>query len=386
MFQRIIRLPPTRSFFLFGARGTGKTTLLRKQFKRSDTLWIDLLSDSDETTFRSNPEELGAILNRRSYKNVVIDEIQKVPKLLDIVHQEIFKKRTRFVLTGSSARKLKRGRADLLAGRASTYHLYPLTHSELAKDFQLENAMTFGTLPELFEISDIDEKRDFLRSYVGTYLKEEILVEQLVRKVDPFKSFLPVAAQCNAEILNFRKIAFDLGVDSKTVEAYFQILEDTLIGFKLPAYHRSVRKQFRQAPKFYLFDPGVRRAMSNLLRIPLIPGTYEFGKAFEHWVIIESLRLNDYLKLDYRFSYLRTKDGAEIDLIMERPGEKDLLVEIKSAKHIRETQATSLRRLLVDWPVPAEARIWSLEKWEKKWGNVLVLPWELGLREAGLIR
>ena len=124
--------------------------------------------------------------------------------------------------------------------------------------------------------------------------------------------------------------------------------------------------------------------MANLLRMPLTPGTYEFGKAFEHWIIVEALRFNDYLKLDFRFSYLRTKDGAEIDLIVERPGEKDLLVEIKSSKQIRETHTTSLKHFSADWPVPSEARVWSMEKREKRFGKVLVLPWAVGLREAGL--
>lgn len=381
MFRREINLSGRRSFFLFGARGTGKTTLLEEQFKGKDTLWIDLLGEADEQTFRSNPDELGAVLHRRAYRNVVIDEIQKVPKLLEIVHQVLKKKQTRFILTGSSARKLKRGHADLLAGRASTFHLHPLTFTELAKKFDLEEAMTFGTLPELFEISEVEEKRDFLRSYVGTYLKEEILVEQLVRKVDPFRNFLPVAAQSNAEVINLSKIAQDIGVDPKTVETYFQIFEDTLLGFRLPAYHRSVRKQFRQAPKFYLFDPGVKRAMARMLRVPLVPGTYDFGKAFEHLVILEAFRLNDYLKRDYRFSYVRTKDGAEIDLIIERPGEKDLLVEIKSTKQVRETNATSLERFLATWPVPAEARVWSLDEREKNFGNIVALPWTAGLNE-----
>lgn len=384
MFQRTLSLHGQRSFFLLGARGVGKTTLLEQSFKNKNTLWINLLTEKDETLFRRNPEALSEILNQKKYAHVVIDEIQKNPKLLEIVHLEIGKRKTQFILTGSSARKLKRGQADMLAGRASTFYLYPLTHVELKNAFHLEDVMRFGSLPELYHIETETEKMDYLRSYVQTYLKEEVILEQLIRKIDPFRDFLPVAAQSNGEILQYSSMAKDIGVDPKTVETYFQILSDTLLGFLLPAYHTSVRKQHRLSPKFYLFDSGVKRAMENKIRLPVEPRTYDYGKAFEHVLIAEAFRLSHYHKRDYRFSYLRTKDNAEIDLIIERPGEKDLLVEIKSSTHVHEKHINALLKFQTTWPKPCEAVVWSMEKYNRKSGKVTVLNWKDGLAMASL--
>jgi predicted AAA+ superfamily ATPase len=200
----------------------------------------------------------------------VIDEVQKNPKLLDVVHLEIEKKKNiQFILSGSSARKLKRGSANLLAGRAFTFHLFPLTNFEIGSTFDLQHALEFGTLPKLLEYSvDLDCTR-FLKAYVKTYLKEEIIAEQIVRKVEPFQDFLEVCAQMNGKIINFSKIATEVGVDEKTVKTYIDILADTLIGFYLPPFHRSIRKRQRIAPKFYLMDTGVKRALGAGFGIPL---------------------------------------------------------------------------------------------------------------------
>jgi predicted AAA+ superfamily ATPase len=190
-------------------------------------------------------------------------------------------------LTSSSARKLKRGSANLLAGRAFTYKLFPLTHLELAKQFDLNQALTYGTLPKLLEYEDNNDKVEFLRSYTQTYLREEIQIEQLVRRLNPFRDFLELAAQNNGEILNYTKISRDIGVDHKTVANYYQILEDTLVGFYLPPFHKSVRKRQLESPKFYLFDTGVKRALERSFNIPLNKRSYAYGKAFEHFVILE---------------------------------------------------------------------------------------------------
>jgi uncharacterized protein len=384
MFRRLLKPSKNNSFFIFGPRGTGKTTLLKSLFAAREPLWIDLLLDSDEETFRRAPEELSVILARHPREWVVIDEIQKNPKLLDIVQLEIENKNTKFVLTGSSARKLKRGAANLLGGRAFGYHLFPLTHEELKEEFDLSLALTHGTLPKLFELKNSEDRAEFLRSYVQVYLKEEIIAEQLIRKIDPFRDFLQIAAQSNGQIINYSKIAGDAGVDDKTVHSYYQILEDTLIGFRLQSYHRSVRKRQREAPKFYFFDPGVTRALNRTLRVELVPQTYAYGKAFEHWVILEAFRLNEYRRLDYQLMYLRTKDGAEVDLVFERPGEKDLLVEIKSSSRIGAADVRQLERFIRDWKKPAEGHVWSLDPREKRIGSVLALPWQKGLQEAGL--
>ena len=380
MLNRTQLLNKNNSFFLFGARGTGKTTLLEKLYSGDETLWIDLLSDSDENLYSRNPDELSNILETKKFKRVVIDEVQKVPKILDIVHREIEKRKDlQFILTGSSARKLKRGSADLLAGRAFTYHLFPLTSMELGDAFNLKDVLELGSLPKLLEYSEREDKNEFLRSYVKTYLREEIQIEQLVRNLNPFRNFLEVAAQGNGKIVNYTKIAKDIGVDNKTVYSYFSILEDTLIGFFLPSFHRSIRKQQHEAPKFYLFDPGITRALAGTLRVELLPQTYAFGDAFEHWVILECHRANEYKKLDYKMSYLRSKSGTEIDIVVERPGNTELLVEIKSAERITKDHASKVRRFINDWDRPCQGQIWSLDKNAKIIDEVECIYWRDGI-------
>jgi predicted AAA+ superfamily ATPase len=244
----------------------------------------------------------------------------------------------------------------------------------------LQDALYWGTLPKISQLNTDEEKKGFLKAYAEVYLKEEVWAEQLVRSLDPFRKFLQIAAQSSGEIVNYSSIAQDVGVDSKTVQTYFQILEDTLLGFMLEPFHRSVRKQQRQSPKFYLFDLGVKRALERLLDHTLAPGTYAYGKAFEHWVILEAIRMNHYLGKDYGFFYLRTKEQAEIDLIVERPGGPPALVEIKSATHVDERHARTLEQFIDDFK-GAEAFCLSLDPVAKKIGRVLALPWERGLGE-----
>lgn len=381
MFRRLQKLSKSNNLFLFGARGTGKSTLLKQLFPQKDTLWLDLLSEKDEERFGRNPDELSKVLEKKKYTRVIVDEIQKSPKLLDIVQIEIEKKQSQFILTGSSARKLKRGAANLLGGRAFTFHLFPLTYRELDERFDLLHALQFGTLPQIFSYKTQDDVMEYLRGYVTSYLKEEILVEQLVRDLDPFRDFIEVAAQTNGQIINFAKLSREVGVDDKTIKSYYQILEDTLVGFFLPPFHRSIRKRQREAPKFYLFDTGVKRAIEKTLRIQLTPQTYGFGNAFEHLVISECFRLNEYLKLDFSFSYLRTKDGVEIDLIIERPGKRDILVEIKSKIKITPDDAKRLNAITRDWDEKTHSEIWSLDEVEKKEGAVLCRHWQNALEE-----
>ncbi|MFQ5628705.1 MAG: ATP-binding protein, partial [bacterium] len=182
-----------------------------------------------------------------------------------------------FIMTGSSARKLKRGAANLLAGRAFVYHLFPLTAQELKGDFELRTALEFGSLPEVWNLKEKDLAIRYLEAFSRTYLKEEVWNEQIIRKLEPFSYFLEVAAQMNGKVLNFSKIARDIGVDTKTVQSYFQILEDTLLGFLVPPFHRSVRKRQLTNPKFYFFDAGVKRALERTLTVSLLPQTYAFG-------------------------------------------------------------------------------------------------------------
>lgn len=296
MVNRLVKLPENQSFFLFGPRGSGKTSLLKARFEGKNVLFLDLLNPRIEDQFRMNPESLIAQISAQKPDWVVIDEVQKLPRILDLVHLLIEEKKQKFALTGSSARKLKRGSANLLAGRAFMNHLFPFSALELGKQFSLEQALSFGLLPKVQYLENAQDKIDFLESYALTYLKEEIQAEQVIRRIDPFRQFLQVAAQMNGKIINYRKIARDVGVDSTTVQNYFSILEDTLIGFYLPSYSKSIRKRQREAPKFYLFDPGIVRALSKNLDVKLKPGNYAYGDAFEHFVILEIFKLISYFK------------------------------------------------------------------------------------------
>lgn len=285
-------------------------------------------------------------------------------------------------MTGSSARKIKRGSANLLAGRAFVNYLFPLTHIELGKRFDLKEALEFGTLPKITQLKSTKEKQSFLRAYALLYLKEEIREEQIVRKLDPFRRFLEIAAQTNGEIINYSNIARDVNVDTKTVQSYFQILEDTLIGHILEPFHLSIRKRQRTNPKFYFFDLGIKRALDRTLTIELLPQTYAFGRAFEHFFITEILRFHAYFPKDYQFSYLCTKDNAEIDLIVERPAMPVALIEIKSTREVTERHILNLKRFRKDFK-NSEAFCLSLDTTEKVIDNINILHWRRGLNELG---
>lgn len=386
MFHRTINTSKSHSFFLFGARGTGKSTHIKSHYG-DNALFIDLLNPEEEEAFLKNPNRLVAQIKEHSssLQRVIIDEVQKLPRLLDLVHQQIEAtkragKPLQFILTGSSARKLRRGAANLLAGRAFLYHLFPLTHVELGERFELTAVLQYGALPAVFSYETETEKRQYLESYGRTYLKEEIWNEQIIRKLKPFAQFLEIAAQCNGKILNFSKIAHDIAVDTKTVQSYYQILEDTLVGFLLPAYHRSVRKRQTTAAKFYFFDTGVKRALEGTLTVPLLSQTYAFGDAFEHFLILEIARICSYRQNNYRLSYLRTKDDAEIDLIIERPGLSPVLIEIKSSEEVDERDTKTVERFLKDF-LGAEAYCLSRDVIAKKIGQVRCLHWQEGLKE-----
>lgn len=385
-FPRLQGLKTRQSLFLFGARGTGKSTLLKALVSEKDSLWIDLLDYRQESRLSKNPDRLsfmleGAGAGSGRFKRAVIDEVQKIPKLLDIVHKESGK-RTQFIMTGSSARRLKRGKANLLAGRAALFFLYPLACFELRGAFDLKNHLQFGGLPGVLNLKSKKEKLLFLESYAQNYLKEEILQEQIARRAQPFRNFLEMAAQTNGEIVNCSRFAREIGADHKTVQNYFSVLEDTLTGFFLPAYSQSVRKQQQKAPKFFLFDLGLKKALEGSAAFPAKPGSYGFGRAFEHFILLECRALNHYFRKGYKLSYLKTKDGLEIDLAVQRPGKKDLLVEIKSSPEVREEHAKALRLLSGAWPRPVEAQVWSRDPQKQKIGNILCLHWREALKKT----
>jgi uncharacterized protein len=387
LLNRIQTLSQKQNLFVFGPRGVGKSTLLKRLFPASHCLYLDLLNPETEDRLSKAPGDLIDIVNAlpNEITHVVIDEVQKLPRLLDVVHLLIEQKQKLFVMSWSSARKLKAGAANLLAGRAIVYNLYPLSFLELGEKFVLEQALRFGTLPKLSELEDEKEKQQYLMSYAHTYLKEEIRGEQLVRNLNPFRRFLEVAAQCNGKIVNFANIARDVGVNEYTVKEYFSILEDTLLGFFLEPFVHSFRKRLSHKPKFYLFDVGVTRSLANMLSVPLYSGNSAYGEIFEHYIILECMRLGNYFKPEYRFSYLKTKDDAEVDLIIERPGEPILFIEIKSSKNVRPEQLRNLKQLVKDFGV-CEAICLSMDTYAREIDHVKILPWQQGLQEIFALR
>lgn len=382
MFHRLLNFPDHRSSFLFGARGTGKSTLLRQALPKAETFTYNLLEPDTEDRLARDPRTLEreVLALPGTVRYVVVDEVQKLPRLLDVVHNllETHKVPQAFVLTGSSARKLEAGGANLLAGRASLRHLFPLVRRELGDAFQLDRALAYGTLPEVWNLASDPERADYLRAYAHGYLREEIRAEQVVRRLGPFRRFLEVAAQGNGKVINFTSIARDVGTDSKTVQSWYQVLEDTLMGFFVPGHHSSVRKQLRRAPKFYLFDPGVARAMGHLLNVQPQPGTSYFGDLFEHLVVAELYARSAYEQLDWQFSYLLTKDDVEIDLVIARPGRPPALVEIKSTDQVREEHARSLQAFQRDFP-DADLYLLSRDPRPQRLGRVRCLPWAEGI-------
>jgi predicted AAA+ superfamily ATPase len=261
--------------------------------------------------------------------------------------------------------------------------MFPLTHVEMGAQFDLDLALSWGTLPKITHFNTDEEKTEYLNAYARTYLKEEVWAEQLIRHLNPFRRFLEISVQANGEILNYSSIARDVGVDYKTVQTYYQILEDTMLGFFIEPHHRSIRKQQRQSPKFYWFDTGVARALNRTLGQTVTPQTYGYGKLFEQFLVAEITRLATYRRKEYRFSYLKTKDQLEIDLIIDRPGLPIALLEIKSTSRAKAQDAASLNHVIGDFP-SAEGFVLSQDPHEQKIDRVWFLPWQKGLAELGI--
>ncbi|MEY4066691.1 MAG: hypothetical protein RIR26_2899 [Pseudomonadota bacterium] len=381
MFQRLTKLSKTNSFFLFGARGTGKSTLLKTAFSPESCLWIDLLEPEFEAQLLVQPSRLRELWKASKKPWVVIDEVQKIPNLLDVVHSMIESEKVLFALTGSSARKLRHGQANLLAGRAFSFHLYPLTVAEIGGVFDLDDALSFGTMPKILACSDDRDKELYLKSYANIYLKEEIQAEQLVRKMEPFRKFLPIAAASHLKPLNYAKIARDSGVDPKSVERYFSILEDTLVGFFLDSFHRSVRVRQKSAPKFYFFDTGVQRALSEMLEVKPTPRSSYFGELFEAFVVAEIYRRIAYSEKQIRMSYLQTPDGLEVDLLLERRGQVAFAIEIKSKKSVTKDDLTSLRKIEKDFPDARRMVLCQEEQARVTEDNIEIHPWLEGIEQ-----
>lgn len=383
-YKRLLKLPHQHSIFIFGARGVGKSFLIDMDFDSKKSLFINLLDPLEEDRFSRNPNELIELADAlpASVKHIIIDEIQKQPKLLNVVHLLIETKKSKkiFILTGSSARKLKSDGVNLLAGRAFVYHLYPFSFVEVGADFSLESALRWGMLPKIYSFTSDNAKEKYLQSYTQVYLKEEIWAEQLIRKLDPFRRFLEVAAQSNGKIINYANISRDVGVDEKTVTNYFSILEDTLIGFILEPFTHSFRKRLKSSPKFYFIDVGITRALARTLSLKPIKSTSYYGELFEQFIIVECIKLASYHHSEFRFSYLMTESNVEIDLVVERPGKKLLLIEIKSNDSINKEDLSSLNRIASDLP-NCEAICLSCDPRQRKIGDMTVYPWRAGIEK-----
>lgn len=374
MFTRLLqnRLPK-HSFFLFGPRQVGKSTLLQ----HLKTIFsVDLLEPATQLEYSRDPSILARQLRTKPHEGfVLIDEIQKVPKLLDVIHSLIEKHPAlHFAMSGSSARKLRHGAANLLGGRALYRTLHPLTSSEVGKEFRLDWALSFGTLPKIYSLlleGKSDIAKDLLRSYAVTYLNEEIKAEALVRNLQGFQNFLDVAAAQFAEQVNFSDVSRECQVAYATVREYYSILEDTLMGIVLPAFARSTRKRLSLAPKFYFFDSGVTRAILGTLASE--PSPIERGRLFEQWFIQEVYRLNEYHQKDWKLSFWRTSHGAEVDLLIERGRQILCAIECKHKRGVSSRDLSGIHSLQEVHPkVPAF--IVSPAERSQKIDHVLVLP------------
>ncbi len=361
MYNRVLSLSEseTNSLFLFGARQTGKTSLLRERFP--DCIYYDLLEFDIMMRFRQRPSLLRDLLMEVPNGSlVVIDEIQQVPELLNEIHLLISRKQIRFILCGSSARKLRRNSVNTLGGRALPTYLYPLVSAEIP-DFNLIRAVNNGMMPAIYPL---ENPRRQVQAYVDVYLKEEIMAEALVRNLMGFSNFLRAAAMTNGEIVNYQNIAQDCGVGAKTVKEYFSILTDTLIGYMIPAYTRTNKRSVVQAPRFYFFDVSIPNFMLN--RSELLPGSPEFGHAFEHFFIQELVAYLGYNNSVEPLSYWRTYTGLEVDAVI---GEARVAIEFKSVTEVRVSHLKNLKRFAEDFP-NARLIIVTLDKLSRKMGNV----------------
>lgn len=378
MYKRIIDivLPKRSSCFLWGPRQTGKSTLLQERYPTSKR--YDLLLSDEYRRLMHQPsllrEECLALARRPEAKNqpIVVDEVQKVPDLLDEIHWLIENTKLSFILCGSSARKLRREHANLLGGRAIRYELFPLVFPEIP-DFSLEKALNDGLLPPHYG-SHMARKR--LEAYVGDYLQEEIAAEAATRNIPGFSRFLEIAAMGNGEMIQFNNIARECGVSAPTVKSYYQILVDTLLGKFIPAYHKRPKRRVILAPRFYFFDVGVVGFLTKRGRIEI--GSELFGRAFEHFLFMELSAYASYSGLHYSISYWRTASQLEVDFIL---GDHEVIIEAKGTsssqpQHLKGLTAfgeeyRSRRRILVSCdPRPRSVM-----------AKIDILPWKIFLED-----
>jgi len=358
-----LNLAAKRSAFLWGPRRVGKSYWLRHTYP--DYPKIDLLQSDVFLDYSARPALLRERLIKAA-KPIIIDEIQKIPMLLDEVHWLIENRGISFILTGSSARKLKRGQANLLAGRALRYEMTPLTYLEVT-GFDIEDVMISGMLPPFYLSDDPHQE---LRSYVGDYLREEIIAEARIQNIPSFSDFLRLAALTSGELINYTNIGREAGIKTKIVREYFQILEDTLLGFRISPWSKKQNRRMIETDKFYLFDVG----LSNFLiqRQPKM-GTPEFGKSFEHFVLMELRAYKAYKLPDLTISFWRTTTGLEVDFIL---GDMQTAIEIKASKRVHETDLKILKILKQEYRVK-KAILVCFETMPRQIDAIDILPWKI---------
>ena len=359
-------LPSGQSAFLWGARQTGKSTFLREQFP--DSVHIDLLDSDEMLALSARPARLGERLARETHETlsrpVIIDEIQKIPDLLDEVHRLIETRGLSFILCGSSARRLRRAGVNLLGGRAWRFEMFPLTWDEVP-EFDLLRALNRGLLPGIYTQP---RYRRSLAAYVRDYLTQEIFNEAFARNAAAFARFFDALRFCHGELLNYASIGRDCAVDAKTVGAYFEILQDTLVGYRVFPFHRPRgRQSISAAPKFYLFDAGVaghvcRRTLTGA-------GGAEFGRAFEHFLLLELIAARSYQEKDHPIEFWRTKSGLEVDFVLNG-GE----VAVEAKGRVREGDLRSMWAFIEEFS-PRAAYVVSAEQDRRRVGGIDILPY-----------
>lgn len=343
MYSRLITPPQDKSFFLFGPRGTGKTTWVKTAFPKS--VYIDLLEAEIFNDLLANPQRLSNFIPKGFKDRIIIDEVQRVPEVLHEVHRLIENQKYKFILTGSSPRKLKRKGPNLLAGRALNLSMHPLSAVELGKDFRLEHSLKYGHLPSVYTQSD---PKKYLEAYVKTYLEEEIRQEGLTRNLAAFTRFLEAASFSQGSVLNISSVARECSVERKVVENYFSILEDLMIAYRIPVFSKKTKRRLVTHFKFYFFDAGVYRTLRPMG--PLDAPAEADGVALETLFLQELIALNSALDLGYKIHYWRTSNGREVDFILYGP--KGLLAfEVTKTARVNSAMLGGLKAFLTDYPM-----------------------------------
>lgn len=372
IYKRLINIDTDTpsSIFLFGPRGTGKTSWIKTHL--NDILYFDLLNTGIFNDFLANPVRLEEKIPKGFSQYIVIDEVQKIPELLNEVHRLIETYGYRFILTGSSARSLRRKGVNLLAGRALSYTLHPLTCYELGTDFSLESALNFGLLPSVYHVSD---PYHYLETYITTYLREEILQEGLMRNLSQFSRFLETASFSQGQVVNLSEVARETAIDRKLVSNYFDILEDLLIGYWLPVFTKRAKRRLISSPKFYLFDPGVYRTLRP--KGPLDSPEEIDGSALETLFLAHLRAVNDYYRLGYKLFFWRTSNNVEVDFIVY--GERGLFAfEIKRSRNLSHSDFSGLKAFSTDYKIAKCYLLYGGDHAEYR-ENIHVIPFSQGL-------